>query len=194
MLKLSGPPDSGGRKAYYRRKHTQMITEPKIEHRNEQPYMGIRAQVAMQELGKVLPPLLGEVYGWLASKSLKPAGAPLWRYRIIDMAAKLEIDVAVPVAATVTGDNRIVADILPAGRYATLIYTGPYEGLIQATGDLLAWAEKKGIVWDKQPAGPKSEAWRARVENYLTDPAKEPDPAKWETELAFKLADDQRAS
>ena len=36
---------------------------------------------------------------------------------------------------------------------------------MQATADLLAWAEKKGIVWDKRPAGPKSEAWRARVEN-----------------------------
>jgi len=31
------------------------------------------------------------------------------------------------------------------------------------------------------------------VENYLTDPTKEPDPAKWETELAFKLADDQKS-
>ena len=171
-----------------------MITEPKIEHRNAQPYMGIRAQVTMQELGKVLPPLWGEVYGWLASKGLQPTGAPLWRYRVIDMAAKLEIDVAVPVAAAAIGDNRIIADILPAGRYATLIYTGPYEGLMQATADLLAWAEKKSVIWDKQPAGPKSEAWQARVENYLTDPTKEPDPAKWETELAFKLADDQRAS
>jgi effector-binding domain-containing protein len=113
-----------------------MITEPKIEHRNAQPYMGIRAQVTMQELGKVLPPLWGEVYGWLASKGLKPIGAPLWRYRVIDMAAKLEIDVAVPVAGATTGDNRIIADILPAGLYATLIYTGPYEGLMQATADL----------------------------------------------------------
>ena len=171
-----------------------MIIEPKIEHRNGRPYVGIRAQVKMQELGRTLPPIWGEVYGWLASKGLKPAGAPLWRYRVIDMAVKLEIDVAVPVAAAVIGDNRIIADILPAGRYATLIYTGPYEGLRQATADLLAWAGKKDIVWDKQPAGPKSEAWRARVENYLTDPTKEPDPAKWETELAFKLADDQRAS
>ena len=65
---------------------------------------------------------------------------------------------------------------------------------MQATADLLAWAEKKGIVWDKPPEGPKREAWRARVENYLTDPTKEPDPAKRETEPAFKLADDQRAS
>ncbi len=36
-----------------------MITEPKIEHRNEQPYVGLRAQVTMQELGKLLPPFGG---------------------------------------------------------------------------------------------------------------------------------------
>jgi hypothetical protein len=45
-----------------------MITEPKIEDRNDQHYVGIRTQVTMQELGKLLPPLWGEVYGWLANK------------------------------------------------------------------------------------------------------------------------------
>jgi effector-binding domain-containing protein len=169
-----------------------MMTEPKIEHRNEQPYLGIRAQFTMQELGKTLPPLWGEVYGWLASKGVKPAGAPLWRYLVIDMAATLEIDVGVPVATPLTGDSRITADSLPAGRYATLIYTGPYEGLMQATANLLAWADRKGIVWDKWPAGSKGEGWRARIENYLTDPRAEPNSTKWQTELAFKLSDDQR--
>jgi effector-binding domain-containing protein len=169
-----------------------MITAPKIEHRDAQPYVGIQAQVTMQELGKVLPPLWGEVYGWLASKGIKSAGAPLWRYRVIDMAAKLEIDVGIPIAMPVTGDNRITADTLPAGRYATFLYTGPYEGLQQATADLLAWAQNKGIVWDKWAEGSRGEGWRARIENYLTDPRTEPDSAKWQTELAFKLADGQR--
>ena len=91
-----------------------------------------------------------------------------------------------------TGDNRITADTLPAGRYATIVYTGPYEGLMQATADLLAWAQNKGIVWDKWAAGSRGEGWRARIEHYLTDPREEPNSAKWQTELAFKLADDQR--
>jgi effector-binding domain-containing protein len=169
-----------------------MINEPKIEDRNDQHYVGIRTQVTMQELGTLLPPLWGEVYGWLANKGLKPTGAPLWRYRVIDMAAKLGIDVGVPVATPVTGDNRITADTLPAGRYATIVYTGPYEGLMQATADLLAWAQKKGIVWDKWAAGSRAEGWRARIEHYLTDPREEPNSAKWQTELAFKLADGQR--
>ena len=118
-----------------------MITEPKIEDRNEQPYVGIRTQVTMQEIGKVLPPLWGEVYGWLASKGSKPAGAPLWRYRVINMAVKMEIDAGVPVATAVTGDNRINADILPAGRYATLIYTGPYQGLSRRP--VICWIGRK---------------------------------------------------
>jgi effector-binding domain-containing protein len=109
------------------------------------------------------------------------------------MQGKMEIETAVPVAAPVTGDNRVIVDVLPAGRYATLIYTGPYEGdgLMRATADLLAWAEKKGIVWDKWQVGTTGEGWKARVERYLTDPDEEPDPSKWETELAFKLADEQ---
>ena len=57
------------------------------------------------------------------------------------MMVKMEIDVGVPVATAVGGDNRITVDILPGGHYATLVYTVPYEGLMQATGELLDWAE-----------------------------------------------------
>jgi effector-binding domain-containing protein len=168
-----------------------MITEPKLEYRDEQPYVAIRSQVTMPELGTVLPPHIGELFGWLGSKDVAPAGAPLWRYHVVDMEVKLEVDVAIPVATAVTGEGHIIADVLPAGRYAVLVHIGPYEGLYEATAALLAWAEEKGLIWDKWPVGPSGEGWRARVETYFTDPTKEPDPAKWETELAFKLADDQ---
>ena len=47
---------------------------------------------------------------------------------------------------------------------------GPYEGLMQATADLLAWAQNKDIVWDKWDPGSRGEGWRARIEHYLTDP------------------------
>lgn len=28
-------------------------------------------------------------------------------------------------------------------------------------------------------------AWRSRVEHYLTDPSAEPDPARWEVDIAY---------
>jgi hypothetical protein len=33
------------------------------------------------------------------------------------------------------------------------------------------------------------EVWGRRLERYLTDPAKEPDPSRWETVLEFRLQD-----
>src|SRR4051812_756111 len=130
-----------------------MITEPKLEDRAEQPYVAIRSQVTMDEMPG-LPPLWDEVYGWLASKGIQPAGAPFWKYRIVDMENKLEIDVGVPVATAVAGEGRIVADTNAAGRYVTMVYTGPFDGdgLMKATESLLKWADKNGIAWDKWPS------------------------------------------
>src|ERR1700689_253961 len=38
-------------------------------------------------------------------------------------------------------------------------------------------------------ATPDGSAWRSRVEHYLTNPAAEPDPAKWEVDVAYLTAD-----
>jgi effector-binding domain-containing protein len=85
----------------------------------------------------------------------------------------------------VPADERVRARSLPAGEYVTAVYTGPYEGLRDATAELLAWAEHNGVVWEAEPTT-RGEAWGARVEFYLTDPDEEPDPSKWETLLAFQ--------
>lgn len=167
-----------------------MITEPKLEDRDAQHYVGIRSQVTMQELPMAMDQL-GEVFRWLKSKGGAPIGAPFIRYLVINMEAKLEIDVAVPVASAMTGEGHMIADVLPAGRYVTLLYAGDYSNLVEVVAELLAWSERKGLVWDKWPVHPRGEGWRARIEIYLTNPAEEPDPEKWQTELAFRLADHQ---
>jgi effector-binding domain-containing protein len=166
-----------------------MMTEPKLEDRSEQPYVAVRTQATMQELASVIPQLLGEVFAWLGSQGVPPAGAPFIRYFVIDMAAQLDIALGVPVATAVPGNKRIAAGMLPAGRYATLVYTGVQNG-IAANAALLDWGAKQGFEWQKW-ATANGAAWGARLESYLTDPEIEPDPAKWETEVAFRLADPQ---
>jgi effector-binding domain-containing protein len=51
------------------------------------------------------------------------------RYHVINMADKLDIELGWPVAASLTGNGRINASMLPAGRYASLIYTGIENGI-----------------------------------------------------------------
>ena len=166
-----------------------MITAPTLEDRPEQPYAAIRTQATMQELPTVIPQLHREVFAWLGRQGVAPAGAPFIRYLVIDMAAKLDIELGVPVATAVSGDGRVSAGVLPAGRYATLVYTGPQNG-VAANAALLDWGAERGLVWDRWVAE-NGDGFGARLESYLTDPNDQPDPAKWETEVAIRLADDQ---
>ena len=76
-----------------------MSSAPEIVTRPEQPYAAIGVQVAMAELGAVVPPLNQEVFAWLGERSVAPAGAPFWKYNVIDMAGKLEIEAGAPVIA-----------------------------------------------------------------------------------------------
>src|ERR1700709_2227131 len=106
-----------------------MIIGPKLEERAAQSYAGIHAQAGMAELPDVIPQLHSEIYGWLKSHEIEPAGPSFIRYLVIDMAGKMEIEIGVPVQDAITGDDHVSAKALPAGQYATLIYVGNYNGL-----------------------------------------------------------------
>jgi effector-binding domain-containing protein len=168
-----------------------MITEPKLENRSEQHYVAIRTQVTMQELGTgVIPQLHSEVFAWLSKQGITPAGPPFIRYLVINMMAKLDIELGWPVANSLSGNGRISAGVLPAGRYASLMYIGPYEGdgLMKANAALLDWGAEHNVVWDSWQAE-NGDGFGARLESYITDPGNEADPAKWETEVAIRLED-----
>ncbi len=165
-----------------------MSRTPEIVTRAEEPYAAIRVQVTMAELGTVVPPLNQEVFAWLGQHGGSSAGPPFWKYNVIDMAGKLEIEAGVPVAAAVAGDDRVISGVLPAGRYATLVHVGHPSELAKVTEALLGWAAEQGLTWDMSP-GADGERWGSRLEFYLTDPRDEPDMDKWETQLAFRLAD-----
>lgn len=165
-----------------------MLSDPTIVTRESQRYVAIRHTVTMQTIGAELPPLNGEVFGWLAARGIAPSGAPLWKYDLIDMAGQLVVEVGSPVSDAVEGDDRVIAGDLPAGRYVTALFVGHPDGLKDATGALLAWGEAEGVTWDMRET-PDGEQWGARVESYETDPAIEPDMAKWQTRLLFRLAD-----
>jgi effector-binding domain-containing protein len=168
-----------------------MITKPRLAHRGEQPYVAIRTQVPIP-FGPLLSPMWDEVHAWLLRKGLAAAGAPFIRYLTTDMEKKLDIEVGFPVAAVVAGDDRITAGVLSAGRYDDLMYTGSYEGdgVFNANVAMMEWAKENDIVWQISTID-NVEWWKARLEFYLTDPASEPDPNKWQAELAFLVAEAQ---
>ncbi len=166
------------------------MPQPSVEQRAAQPYVGIPESITMSTFDKVVQ-RLDQLAIWMAAQGVEPSGPPFIRYRVIDMDRELLVEAGVPVGEPVAGDGDVVAGMLPAGRYATVTHTGHPDELIGVTGDLLAWAERAGLDFDRWD-DPRGDAWACRVESYLTDPDEEPDMTKWETTLFFRLADTPR--
>lgn len=164
-----------------------MIGKPQIDNRTEQPYMGIRTQTPFKGMFKVINKLFKEINAWAKKHNVTPAGPPFLRYHVIDMAGQMDIEVGIPVAKSLPADERVSPGVLPAGRYASLIYSG--SGLA-GNKALIEWARDNGIAWDRWD-DPQGDAFRSRYEAYLTDPKIEPRKTKWEVEVAIKLADAQ---
>ena len=165
-----------------------MLTEPKVVERSEQPYVAAKASVPMSGFGDVMPKLLSEVFASMQAHDIAPAGAPFIKYNVIDMEGQLEIEVGVPVGMPIVGDGRVIGANLPAGLYASLTYIGDYDGLVDANDALQKWAEAKGLRFAMREAE-DGDHFDSRLELYLTDPQEQPDPQKWETEVAYLLAD-----
>jgi effector-binding domain-containing protein len=161
-----------------------MNLQPQIHQRGAQPYAGIRTSVTMADFPQAADTCFPELFGWRQEHGITPAGPPLIRYHVIKMEAELDIEFGVPVSTTVPESGRVHAGVLPPGRYVTLRHIGPYDGLVESNTALLRWASDQGIALDRWDTE-RGEAWRGRVEHYFTDPAAEPDPAKWEVEVAF---------
>ena len=162
-----------------------MVSKPSLENRKEQHYAAIRTAVPIP-FGAYLQPLWDEVNGWLKTQGIASPGPAIIRYLTTDMSTKLDIDVGFVGDSPMPGNDRIISGILPAGRYATLLYIGPYKGkgIFKAIVALLDWAKENGIVWNTTTRN-GVEWWNGRVEWYLTDPAQEPDKKKYRTKLAF---------
>ena len=164
-----------------------MSQEPKIEERAAQHYAGIQATVPMGGISGAVDDAFPELFGWLAGTGTAPAGPPFIRYLVIDMEASLQLELGVPVAEPMPESGRIRPGTLSAGRYVVLRHVGPYDGLVAGNAALLDWAREHAVALDSWDTS-RGTAWRSRIEHYLTNPATEPDPAKWEVDIAYLTA------
>lgn len=164
-----------------------MAAEPAVVARSEQPTVGISGAVTMRTIPAIAD-RFPEVFGWLAARGIEPAGAPFLRYHVIDASGELVIEAGVPVAEPVDGDGDVRPGVLPGGRYATIVHIGRPDELMGVTALMLDWAAAQGLSWDATGTD-AGERWGCRLEIFHSDPAVVPEPADWETELAFRLAD-----
>ncbi len=92
-----------------------MSQQVRIELRAAQPYAGIPVRVTMDGLSGAVDEAFPELFGWLAAQDIPAAGPPFIRYLVIDMAAELQIELAVPVGAESAAASASSPACWPAG-------------------------------------------------------------------------------
>ena len=158
----------------------------RVEERAAQPYAYVSDAAVFMDNFAAIADRFGEVFGWLGQRGIEPVGPVFFKYNVINMPGPMQLEAGVPIATEVTGDDAVSAGVLPAGRYVTVRHVGHPDELMEATRELLDWAESEGLEFD-QWESPEGHAWACRTEWYYSDPVEVPDLNQWETELAFKL-------
>jgi effector-binding domain-containing protein len=161
------------------------IGRPKIDKRPKQPYMGIRTIAPFKGMFKVVDRISKELNAWAEEHKVKTAGPPFLRYHVIDMRGFMDIEYGIPVCRALPDDGQVRAGVLPAGRYASLVYSG---GGISGNRVLIEWVRSQGLEFDRWDTE-QGDNFRSRYERYLTDPEVEPRKSRWQIEVAIKLAD-----
>ena len=164
------------------------MTEPQLELREAQTYMGIH-EPSIDGIRQFADKAFPELFGWLDEHGVAPAGPPFLRYYEVDRAGEpLDVEVGVPVEAGIEGDVRVIRDALPAGSYMTLLHVGPYSSesmpdLGDARAELLAWASENDISYGTETD--RGVQMPCALEHFRIGPVEEPDFTKWETEFAY---------
>ncbi|WP_020666463.1 GyrI-like domain-containing protein [Amycolatopsis nigrescens] len=160
--------------------------DPVLETRDEQPYAAIGIEVTLRTWGEANA-LVAEVAGWLGRHGIAPAGPPFFRYHVLGgMDEKYELEVGFPVTGPVPPDERVRAGSMPAGRYATLVHHGHPDQQGHSHAALDKWAAGQGLEWQTSRRDGR-EVWGCRFESYLTDPAEQPDPARWSIRISYQV-------
>jgi effector-binding domain-containing protein len=129
-----------------------------ITERSAQPAAVVRGHVSPTGIAAFVGEAFGEVATLLEKEHGDVAGPPFARYhRTSD---GFDVEAGFPAARGFSPVGRVEQDQLPGGPTATVLYTGPYDGIGPAYGALLQWLaahgnEPVGDPWESYLDGPE---------------------------------------
>lgn len=135
----------------------------------------IHEKVPVKELPQFFQRALGQVYAAIQAQGAAPAGPPFALYFGMP-SESVEVEAGFPVSKAVARQGAVTPGSLPGGRCAHGMHVGPYETLKQTYDELMGWMAARNLK-------PADEMW----EVYWSDPAKEPNPAQWRTEIFWPV-------
>lgn len=130
----------------------------------------VRASMPAAQIPAWIGDAYEEVHRYLVDRSIRVDGPPFARYAF--HGDIVDVEAGFPVLGPVPGSGRVTASRLPGGPAAVTTHHGRYEDLALAYQAVIDWLKEHGL----ETAGPHWEV-------YYTNPAAQPDPATWSTDL-----------
>ncbi|MEX1296440.1 MAG: GyrI-like domain-containing protein [Candidatus Limnocylindrales bacterium] len=135
----------------------------------------IRDEVPESGLAEAMGRMFQTVMSVLSEQGIEPASQPFARYHTFGDTIDFEAGVIVKTPVQPAGE--VKPGELPGGPAAIAVHTGTYETLGATHAAMRRWLEANPA---QQPNG-------GPFEIYVSDPASEPDPARWMTEVVYPL-------
>lgn len=151
-----------------------MATNCEARQQAAQPVLSIRTRTPVDALPQVLGQAYGKVMQQLGALGEQPCGYPFVIYYNMDM-QDLDIEIGFPVSGPLPVQGEVQAGLIPAGKVATCLYTGPYPEMAAAYEELNAWMKSNELT----PTG-------VVYEFYQNSPMDTP-PAELKTQIVFPL-------
>jgi len=130
----------------------------------------------MNDLGTFMETYFPQLYMYAMRMEATMSGHPYSIYYNWDPEGMILVEAGIPLATGIEGEDVIQASSTPGGKAVKAVYMGPYEKMAVVYEALEQYIK----VMQLEPLG-------LAYEVYITDPQKEPDPAKWETHVYFPL-------
>ena len=165
-----------------------MLTLPENLDRPERPYIYVPFTVRMNQMQTPAKEGFPALFAHIDKHGLRPAGAPFYNYRRINMAETLDVEAGIALQAPGPEEGDVKTGTLPAGRFMSLTWHGHPDQLMTATGMLIGWSRETEQPFDQRTEG-ADDYFACRLEMYETDPDEVPDMNEWDTRLEFKLRD-----
>ncbi|MDN5308915.1 MAG: hypothetical protein PWP14_309 [Methanolobus sp.] len=125
-----------------------------IEMKEEkaQPVLSIRTRAAVRDLPSIIGESYGKIMQYLEKIGEQPAGAPFVAYYNMDM-EDLDLEIGFPVLKPLEGSGEIGRSEIPAGKYISVMYKGPYAGMEKPYSEMAEWIgehghKPKGIAYE----------------------------------------------
>ncbi|MGM0555549.1 MAG: GyrI-like domain-containing protein [Myxococcota bacterium] len=134
------------------------------------------ASATVEELPDVLGDVLPRVMRHIQAHDGQVAGPPFAHYKT--MSEPMELEAGIPIVEPISDGDSVRIGELPGGSVLVTVHIGPYDQLDHAYDALMEYADTHELT-------PVGTVW----ESYWTDPASEPDPDSWKTEVFMPLRD-----